>query len=141
MFCKDLECIITDCTKKQWAKGLCSTHYRRLQRHGDPNFINPKCNRDGKTKERRDEYYSKWLKANWKDQMAYRAARKSRVKQATPRWANLVLIQDFYKKCPKGYHVDHDIPLLGKNVSGLHVIENLKYLLALENLKKGNKFG
>ncbi len=101
-------------------------HNRRLQRHGNPNFINPKCNRDGKYKERHKEYYKDWLKDNWSDQMAYRSARKKRVKQATPKWANIQNIQQFYLHCPKGYHVDHIIPLFGDNVCGLHIIENLQ---------------
>ena len=49
-------------------------------------------------------------------------------------------IQEFYRNCPKGFHVDHIIPLNGKNVSGLHTISNLQYLPATENLRKYNKF-
>lgn len=60
--------------------------------------------------------------------------------QRTPKWANLQKIKDFYLNCPKNYHVDHVIPLQGKNISGLHVIENLQYLTAEENYKKGNKW-
>jgi len=65
----------------------------------------------------------------------YRAALEQRV----PKWANLKQIQNFYRNCPKGYHVDHIIPLRGKYVSGLHVIENLQYLPAVENMRKSNK--
>lgn len=133
------KCTIEGCGKPHFSNDLCAMHKRRHQRHGDPNYINPKCNRDGKYKERHKEYYKQWLKDNWPSQKAYRAARKQRVKQATPKWADIKAIEKFYLECPKGYHVDHKIPLFGKNVSGLHVIDNLQYLPAVENLRKGNK--
>ena len=65
-----------------------------------------------------------------------RAARLQRL----PSWADLDKIKDFYLSCPEGYHVDHIIPLRGKLVSGLHVLENLQYLPAKENMSKGNTY-
>ena len=65
--------------------------------------------------------------------------RKLRIKRATPAWANLGAIKEFYKNKPDGHHVDHIIPLQGKDVCGLHVLENLQYLTAEENLRKGNR--
>jgi hypothetical protein len=59
--------------------------------------------------------------------------------RAIPKWANLEKIKLIYKNCPKGYHVDHIIPLNNPIVSGFHVENNLQYLTAVENVKKGNK--
>ena len=67
---------------------------------------------------------------------AYRAKKIER----TPVWANREAIKSIYERCPNGYHVDHVIPLRGKNVSGLHVADNLQILPAQENLKKSNKY-
>ena len=38
------------------------------------------------------------------------------------------------------WHVDHIIPLKGKNVSGLHVITNLQVIEGMLNIMKNNKF-
>ena len=67
------------------------------------------------------------------------AKRRADKLNATPKWANLDAIKEKYLNCPKGYHVDHFIPLKGKNVCGFHIAENLQYLTPEENNKKGNK--
>ncbi len=57
-----------------------------------------------------------------------------------PKWSETELIEEFFYNKPDGnHHVDHIIPLLGKEVSGLHVLSNLQYLTIKDNLTKGNK--
>jgi hypothetical protein len=70
---------------------------------------------------------------------AIQAKRRARNLQATPAWVNLEAIKKIYTQCPKGYHVDHIVPLQGKNVCGFHVENNLQYLKADENIRKGNR--
>ncbi len=71
---------------------------------------------------------------------AENAKRRAALLQRIPKWADLVAITEFYKKCPKGMVVDHIKPLQGKNISGFHVLENLQYLTPEENGSKWNKF-
>jgi hypothetical protein len=65
----------------------------------------------------------------------YVAVKSSRV----PKWADRDKILWYYKNCPSGWHVDHIIPLRGKNVCGLHVETNLQWLPAIENMRKNNR--
>lgn len=88
---------------------------------------------------------SKKVLKNWRNanpnlaklQVANRRARK---RKATPSWANLEKIKEFYLNCPKGYAVDHIIPFYNELVCGLHVENNLQYLTKSENSSKGTKF-
>jgi 5-methylcytosine-specific restriction endonuclease McrA len=82
----------------------------------------------------------------WKDD-PYNPAklhhRRKDVKGRTPSWVNKAELLEVYAKCPKGFHVDHIIPLKGlidlRPVSGLHVPWNLQYLTPEQNLKKHNR--
>lgn len=65
---------------------------------------------------------------------------RARKLNAITKWADVEKIKQIYNNCPEGYHVDHIIPLQGKYVCGLHVENNLQYLLASENLSKGNNY-
>jgi len=62
-----------------------------------------------------------------------------RFRIATPKWSDRAAVDLFFSACPEGYHIDHIVPLRGKSVCGLHVLENLQYLPAQENMRKSNK--
>ena len=89
-------------------------------------------------KEELKAYRSHYAKNNKGLINAYNSKRQADKIRATPLWANLEKIKEIYKNCPKGYHVDHIIPLRSEYVCGLHVENNLQYLTATENLQKSN---
>jgi len=87
-----------------------------------------------------------WVKAVPGRQYALSRSRKKHIKQATPSWANFRYIRLFYEMAKMEeerlgvpVHVDHIIPLRGKNVCGLHVEDNLQLLTAKDNLRKNNR--
>ena len=75
--------------------------------------------------------------------IAYVRHRQGVIRQSVelPR-AKQAEIEGLYRFCQifKGFEVDHIIPLNGKQVSGLHVPENLQVLTVRANCQKGAKF-
>jgi hypothetical protein len=90
----------------------------------------------------------KSTKKNIDKKLANNAKRRSLRIQRTVAWANEKEIQKHYAFAKFmewitlgiKYHVDHIVPLQGKNVCGLHTHDNLQVIRATQNLKKGNKF-
>jgi hypothetical protein len=76
------------------------------------------------------------------------ALRKKRNRKATPKWLTkehkqqIVDIYELMRDCRavtgEDYHVDHIVPLRGKNICGLHVPWNLQVLPAYVNINKSN---
>lgn len=70
----------------------------------------------------------------------YNWIKRRRITQATPRWADLTGIREFYRKARDvGMEVDHAVPIAGKRVCGLHVLNNLQMLSRTANASKGNR--
>ena len=83
---------------------------------------------------------SKWRTKHPALHNAQQAKRRAAKLHATPQWADFEAIKDVYMEAEYfQMHVDHIIPLQGKDVCGLHVWENLQLLSEIENLKKGNR--
>lgn len=132
----------------------------------NPEKYKERCKRDyAKHKEKRLAAYRAWYLENresvlrdnkeWSSRNRGRRAaslakRRAALLQRTPKW---LTSQDFekmnsiYELCRAlqqttgvKHHVDHEYPLQGNLVSGLHVPANLRILTAEENLRKKNNW-
>ena len=105
----------------------------------------------------RDKNWDKYLdiSADWKRRNRGHTNAKTRERrlaqiQRTPKWltdqdfADIKKFYDLAHELSQAYgfpwHVDHIIPLQGKTVSGLHVVDNLQVIPGSENSRKGNRF-
>ena len=111
-----------------------------------------------------NKYNSEWKRVNFEKHNAHVKLSKSKNPekyealkrkykanklQRIPPWlsnSQFCDIEIYYKKARKlskltgvQHHVDHIIPLLGKNVCGLHVPWNLQILTASQNCSKSNR--
>lgn len=90
---------------------------------------------------------ARWKEENYSRVLAMNGARRAAVLQRTPSWADAewldhayAVAADMSEKMLEPFHVDHEIPLQGEYVSGLHVYENLQVIPAADNHRKKNRF-
>lgn len=118
-----------------------------------------------RTQEQRAAYMQEWRNLNKLHTLQYAKEYRQRNKlrynylcqlrklsllQRTPKWLtedDLWMIEQAYelaglrtKMFGFQWHVDHIIPLRGKNVSGLHVPTNLQVIPWIDNQRKTNKY-
>lgn len=137
---------------------MCTMHRIRVMRHGDPHADFTKrvagllCSAAGCQKVQackglcEPHYMRQYLNDHRLELYANANARRERVAQQTPPWADMKAIRKIYVQCAKltlatgiEHHVDHVVPIKGRQVSGLHVPWNLQVLPGPENRKKSNK--
>jgi 5-methylcytosine-specific restriction endonuclease McrA len=120
------------------------------KRHYDP--IKAREARRAHQSRNRDDYRKrskKYDQTHKAEKAAREAFRRAQKLKATPPWLTkehkdqmkaIYIERD--RLCKLNgimYHVDHIMPLLGKNMSGLHVPWNLQILTETENLHKSNR--
>jgi hypothetical protein len=94
--------------------------------------------------------YNRYNKENPEVRAHHAALRRAKTKKATPAWLTkaqegdikkmYALAKKFEELCNIRYHVDHIVPLAGKDICGLHVPWNLQILPASVNLAKSNNY-
>lgn len=122
--------------------------YDLIRRDFISQYLKDRYNRVKHTEEYRKKY-KEYYEINKESFMNRAAKRRAAKLKALPKWLTkeeLEQIKELYEiarmfKIYTGqeYHVDHIVPLQGKNVCGLHVPWNLQVILATDNLSKSNK--
>ena len=98
-----------------------------------------------KNKDRYKAAIKNWRSSNPQARRVQEVARRARLRWIPP-WADRAEMARVYKEAKSlrdlgvDCHVDHIVPLRGKFVSGLHTHNNLRIVLAEDNLKKGSSF-
>ena len=124
--------------------------YNRIWYENNPDWITiyqEKWNKNNPNKVKAKD--AKWRKNNPAKRAAKQMRRQAKKICATPPWLTeeqLEEMLEFYNLAKElqwlseePLHVDHIIPLQGKEVCGLHVPWNLQILPQTLNIKKGNR--
>ncbi|MDA8915555.1 HNH endonuclease [bacterium] len=119
-------------TGEKYETSICADCRLSYQKKSDLNLKWQQANRDHLREYQRSYYKDKYKGRN--------GIYSKRISQRTLPNEDKKVIAEFYSNCPDGYEVDHIVPLNGKNVSGLHTIDNLQYLPSSINRSKSNKF-
>jgi len=146
-----------ECVKEDWAldnakrseKPKSEAGKAAGRRYYEKNKEAVKARANARPTEEKRKHRKKHKEQNPETYKALTSARKRRHRNATPKWVTTeqkLLIRKLYLKAIEltqltgvRYVVDHDYPLHGETICGLHVLSNLKIMTQEENLRKSNK--
>jgi hypothetical protein len=150
-----------ECLKVEWAKG--NVERAKYFKQYNQSDAGQKAKRDyyGRNKETviaraqgrpdaaKNQYKQKYKEANPELYRELVSLRRRRFRQATPKWLSAEqkmeirlkyrLAIELSRATGIRHAVDHEIPLQGDDVCGLHVPWNLRVITQEENLVKSNK--
>lgn len=120
---------------------------RRGRSESERKRLNEKSRKwKAENKEQMAAYYSAYKKAHAAENAARAANYNAAKLRATPAWADLAAIAAVYRAASQitaatgvPHEVDHEYPLRGEKVCGLHVHHNLQVVPAAFNRRKHNK--
>ncbi len=148
-------CGCVECTRAmtlRWSKNnTAEIRARKLERY--PDLAEREAAKTAVYRRRRPDaaktYKKQWLATSKgkAQNAAYASKRRAKEMQRTPKWADPAEIEQKFVEAAEvsattgvPHHVDHEIPLQGRRVSGLHVAANLRVIPALDNMRKHNSY-
>lgn len=147
---KDIEDFSIDVSRKGGRQCYCRGCQNKIYESKKAIAREQRKKRYLENKEREKQKMRSYYNSNKSEYYARNAMRRSIKISASPSWLTqedkeaITLLythsQYLTETTDQTWHVDHVVPLQGKNVCGLHVPWNLQVIPAIENLSKSNQW-
>lgn len=145
--CKECDRAYKKANKEHYNKLELARYYRKreeIRAKARAKYV-PQNNRKPSTPESIAASKKKWKMNNKHKINEYAMRRRAALLGRLPKDVDMDAIKAIYKEARlrreagEDVHVDHIIPILGREMQGWHSPENLRIISASENLSKGNK--
>ncbi len=133
-----------------WCIPCCKTYSKNHYQENKQDYIEKAKSWQSENKDKRKQILSKHKRENRAKHTADTAKYRADKDKRTPNWLtefDHIHIKALYQLAAMRtresgfpWHVDHVIPLRGKNVSGLHTPSNMRVIPGEENVRKNNVY-